>query len=153
MFKRWGYKRLGSKRGLILIELLIVLVILAILAGIIVMAVGSVFGSTEEQAYNVVKDEIQLATIAYMATLGTIGELPTNTSAPGLIDICLLLGDEGQLLRQVPDGVNLDNDPNSACVTTNDSYVWRVDLYGNVNSTCTGSGCSGSGDGYQGVWP
>jgi prepilin-type N-terminal cleavage/methylation domain-containing protein len=37
IFGKWGYKRLGGKKGLTLIELLIVLVILAILAGVIVM--------------------------------------------------------------------------------------------------------------------
>jgi prepilin-type N-terminal cleavage/methylation domain-containing protein len=44
IFGKWGYKRLGGKKGLTLIELLIVLVILAILAGVIVLAVGGIFG-------------------------------------------------------------------------------------------------------------
>ena len=162
IFGKWGYKRLGGKKGLTLIELLIVLVILAILAGVIVLAVGGIFGRTGEQAYNLVRDEIQLAVTGYM-TNSTHGlptlEAPGNTS---YIDVCLLIGSE-ELLRDVPDGVNNANNGNTSaeCVTDAGAhYIWTLNDGGNVASECVTAGgvacgvCDGTnGDGYCEVWP
>ncbi|GAG09069.1 unnamed protein product, partial [marine sediment metagenome] len=56
--KKLGLRRLGGKRGFTLIELLIVMVILAILAGVVIMAVGGVFGTAHESAYESVKPQL-----------------------------------------------------------------------------------------------
>ena len=160
IFGKWGIKRLGGKKGLTLIELLIVLVILAILAGVIVLAVGGIFGRTGEQAYNLVRDELQLAVTGYMtnSTHGLPGMInPLNASR---IDVCLLLG-PNELLREVPDGVNSANNGGTngsvPCITSADAhYIWTLSDDGNVGSECITAGgedCLGSGDGYQGVWP
>ena len=157
IFGKWGYKRLGGKKGLTLIELLIVLVILAILAGVIVLAVGGIFGRTGEQAYNLVRDEIQLAVTAY-ATNTSHGD-PVMTGNDTNIDICLLLVSEGGLLREVPDGVRTANGNCSGTVDTA-HYVWTFNN-GNVGSVCqTNDGgeacgvCDGTdGNGYCEVWP
>ena len=155
IFGKWGYKRLGGKKGLTLIELLIVLVILAILAGVIVLAVGGIFGRTGEQAYNLVRDELQLAVTAY-ATNSSHGD-PVMAGNDSRVDICVLLGPD-ELLREVPDGVRDDNNGGGAgCVTSNTShYIWTYDN-GNVASECVSAGGEDCGtgpvDGYRQVWP
>ena len=155
IFGKWGYKRLGGKKGLTLIELLIVLVILAILAGVIVLAVGGIFGRTGEQAYNLVRDELQLAVISYMTN--TSAGLPLIANSSTDIDVCLLLGSAGQLLREVPDGMRDANNGGTCNGTSDDNhYVWILDDGGNVASTCTPVGdgdCSAAGDGFRDVWP
>jgi prepilin-type N-terminal cleavage/methylation domain-containing protein len=154
IFGKWGYKRLGGKKGLTLIELLIVLVILAILAGVIVLAVGGIFGRTGEQAYNLVRDEIQLAVTSY-ATNVSHGD-PVMTGNLSNIDVCLLIGGE-ELLREVPDGVrDANNGGNCSGTADTNHYIWTFDQ-GNVASVCVnvaGSPCDTAGaDGYQGQWP
>jgi prepilin-type N-terminal cleavage/methylation domain-containing protein len=152
IFGKWGYKRLGGKKGLTLIELLIVLVILAILAGVIVLAVGGIFGRTGEQAYNLVKDELQLGVTGYMTNASH--DLPVMAANNTNIDVCLLIGSE-ELLREVPDGVRTAN--GNCTGTSNDNhYIWVVDDGGNVGSVCVDVGtdiCDDAGDGYQGQWP
>jgi prepilin-type N-terminal cleavage/methylation domain-containing protein len=158
IFGKWGYKRLGGKKGLTLIELLIVLVILAILAGVIVLAVGGIFGRTGEQAYNLVRDEIQLAVTGYATNVSH--DDPVMTGNLSNIDVCLLIGDL-ELLREIPDGVRDANNGNTSgtvpCVTSDDNhYIWTYND-GNVGSVCVnvaGSPCNvPGGDGYQGQWP
>ena len=149
IFGKWGYKRLGGKKGLTLIELLIVLVILAILAGVIVLAVGGIFGRTGEQAYNLVRDELQLAVTSYMTNISAGDPVMANVSN---VDVCLLLGSEGGLLREVPDGVT---SANGNCSGTDDTahYIWTFDE-GNVRSVCVGVDCTVvGGNGFQDVWP
>lgn len=163
IFGKWGYKRLGGKKGLTLIELLIVLVILAILAGVIVLAVGGIFGRTGEQAYNLVRDELQLAVTGYMTNSShgipyVDGSLNTTTGYR-TIAVCDLLG-PNELLREVPDGIRQLN-----CFTVNatacdegcsddNSYLWLLDEYGNVRSSCLDAElCAEVGDGYQQTWP
>ncbi len=169
IFGKWGYKRLGGKKGLTLIELLIVLVILAILAGVIVLAVGGIFSRTGEQAYNLVRDELQLATTGYMTDTDNVG-LPcvngtSETSVNGTIcdvDVCALLGPD-ELLRDVPDGMRADNcddgtgTANCSGCDNDNHYQWVIVDGGNVESRCAtsddGSTCDAAGDGYQGQWP
>ena len=156
--RRWGFKRLGGKKGFTLIELLIVLVILAILAGVIVMAVGGVFGTTEEQAYNVARDQMQTAAVGYIATNTTTSVSDLQIGANNTLNVCMLLGSVTDgLLREVPDscraancnpaGLNCDG-----CEATN-SYEWRIDDNGNVASVCLGADCAAAGNGYQETWP
>jgi prepilin-type N-terminal cleavage/methylation domain-containing protein len=159
--RRWGFKRLGGKKGFTLIELLIVLVILAILAGVIVMAVGGVFGTTEEQAYNAARDQLQTGSVGYVTTNTStdVGDLQIGTNKS--LNICLLLGSvTGGLLREVPDGCRAVNcDPTdeacTGCADTN-HYEWQIDDNGNVASVCTPVGdghCTAADNGYQDVWP
>ncbi|HUU63951.1 MAG TPA: type II secretion system protein [Dehalococcoidia bacterium] len=154
--RRWGFKRLGGKKGFTLIELLIVLVILAILAGVIVMAVGGVFGTTEEQAYNAARDQLQTAAVGYVATNTSTSVDDLQTGANNSLNICLLLGSvTNGLLREVPDGaraVNCNSGACSGCADTN-HYDWRIDDNGNVASVCVGAECTLATDGYQDVWP
>ncbi len=150
IFGKWGYKRLGGKKGLTLIELLIVLVILAILAGVIVLAVGGIFGKTGEQAYNLVRDELQLATTSYMTN--STAPNPVMTDNGSNLDVCVLLGPDG-LLRDIPDGVSATN--GNCSITASSNYVWTLDLNGNVGSLCLGAECLTpcNDDAYCGAWP
>ena len=157
--RRWGFKRLGGKKGFTLIELLIVLVILAILAGVIVMAVGGVFGTTEEQAYNAARDQLQTAAVGYVATNTSTSVDDLQIGGNNSLNICLLLGSvTNGLLREVPDGaraVNCNSAACSGCADTN-HYDWRIDDNGNVASVCVdvgGDTCTAAGNGYQDVWP
>ena len=130
------------------------LVILAILAGVIVLAVGGIFGRTGEQAYNLVRDELQLAVTGYMTN--TSHELPVTTANNTVIDACLLLGPD-ELLREVPDGMREANGNCTTALTDSNHYTWVVDGGGNVASVCytddEGEECDDAGDGYQGQWP
>ena len=165
IFGKWGYKRLGGKKGLTLIELLIVLVILAILAGVIVLAVGGIFGRTGEQAYNLVRDELQLATTGYLTNtshqdIPCVAGSTNATTGDCTIAIEDLLGPD-ELLREVPDGMREANcyNINGTAMTEEDgcadanSYTWLLDENGNVKSSCNDAECTASGDGYQDVWP
>ena len=157
IFGKWGYKRLGGKKGLTLIELLIVLVILAILAGVIVLAVGGIFGRTGQQAYNLVRDELQLATTGYLTN--SSHNDPVIGATNRTIAACELLA-PNELLREIPDGLvpgncfYINTSTCSGCLSTN-SYMWLLDANGNVYSECVGSECpAGDPQGYQeNVWP
>lgn len=172
--KKLGLRRLGGKRGFTLIELLIVMVILAILAGVVIMAVGGVFGTAHESAYAAVKPQLQNGVIEYATDHN--GNLPPvisgsettiNTAVGGsvnasILDICQIIGGD-RIIRAMPDGCALitgsDTDncdgtaPCSGCLDTN-HYVWYMDSNGNVYSLCPVTGCTLTDtDGYQGVWP
>ena len=162
------YKNLGfgprSKGGFTLIELLIVMVILAILAGVVVMAVGGVFGSAHEAAYNSVHDDLQNATVAYATdNNGDFPQLsgnytittPMACTACRILNISALLTSNGGMLRAIPDGLftgsNDGSDSNcDATMTASEScggsYVWVIDTYGNLFSTCQGTDCSEADD-------
>ena len=168
--KLYGFGPRKSKSGFTLIELLIVMVILAILAGVVVMAVGGVFGSAKSAAYNSVHDEIQNAVTAYSADTTHPGVLPANTSQTIaitgctnclVINISALLTTNGGMLRKVSDGMydgTVDNCTDggiSGCVTTS-HYIWGVDKYGSIFSSCTNTStgnCNAAGNGFQGQWP
>jgi len=71
-----------SRKGFTLIELLIVMVILAILAGIVIISIGGVIGRGQATAYNADREQIQSAVAEYMTRPTdntynhTIGEVP-----------------------------------------------------------------------------
>lgn len=156
-FETMGSKRGKGKRGFTLIELLIVMVILAILAGVVVMAVGGIFGQAKSRAYDTIKPQIQNAVTAY--TTANYGALPpyaspnyytivteagVNVTNCRIFQICTIVGVE-QILRKVPDGCadttgsspnNFTN--NSSCMATSSGqhYIWVMDPAGNVYSIC-----------------
>jgi prepilin-type N-terminal cleavage/methylation domain-containing protein len=156
--KNMGFGPRKSKSGFTLIELLIVMVILAILAGVVVMAVGGVFGSAHEAAYNSVHDDVQNAVIAYATdNNGQYPMLAGNYTLTTpvcnncrVVNFSALLTSNGGMLREIPDGcwlsagAGLDNCnfvTGIGCATTS-HYVWIIDAYGNIYSTCRGTGCS-----------
>jgi hypothetical protein len=117
--------------------------------------------SDEESAYNLVRDELQLATTAYL-TNSSHGLPIVNESADGTLAICPFLGSD-ELLREVPDGCRVANCRDitgtgdcGGCADTN-HYEWRLDDWGNVYSVCVdvvAGDCAVAGDdGYQGIWP
>jgi hypothetical protein len=120
----------------------------------------------EEQAYAAVYNGLQNAVMAYAAN--NSGALPTINGTVNIsgydfqiIDICALLTSEGGILSEVPEGIagvnGSDNDNCDAgcegCLETN-HYIWAIDDYGYIYSTCVGANCSEyNSDGYQDVWP
>jgi prepilin-type N-terminal cleavage/methylation domain-containing protein len=181
-FKIMGLGPRKSKSGFTLIELLIVMVIIAILAGVIVMAVGGVFTTARSTAYATAREQIQTAVGAYAAA--NSGALPLQTGAgnsttiPGngsiavtVINMSALLtqNSPGGTLRAVPSGTYTNGAPPNAAdncngsvavgCTTTSHYTWYVDAGSSVYSLCTNSGggatlCTLTNtSGYQGVWP
>jgi len=156
-FEKLGFKRGKGKRGFTLIELLIVMVILAILAGVVVMAVGGIFGQAKSRAYDTIKPQIQNGVTAYSTDHN--GDLPSDVGAGQqytvyteagedidgcyVFDLCLVVG-SGKLLRQVPDGcydgaAGINNFANGPCLPTQPGlghYIWVIDQTGNVYSIC-----------------
>jgi hypothetical protein len=132
----------------------------------VTIAVTSEQPDPNEEAYNSAYSDLQNAVVAYATDNN--GVFPTingtaNISGYDLqiIDICSLLTSEGGMLNEVPEGVAIingsDNDNCDAgcdgCLDTN-HYLWAIDEYGYVYSTCVGTNCSEyNTDGYQGVWP
>ncbi len=171
--KKLGLRRLGGKRGFTLIELLIVMVILAILAGVVIMAVGGVFGTAHETAYESVKPQLQNGVIEYATDNN--GDLPPvigswnqtiltplgSVNNTAILDVCSIIGVD-RILRTMPDGVylgtggaddNCDGLTCGGCIIDN-SYVWYIDSGGNVYSLCPGDDCTlHDTDGYQDTWP
>jgi type II secretory pathway pseudopilin PulG len=155
-----------SKSGFTLIELLIVMVIIIILAGVIVMAVGGVFGNARSAAYNTAKDQIQKAVTSYTANkaslLPTLAGSYTNAECQNckVVDLNALLTANDGMLRQAPTGINLSADLNDNCggnaslgCKSGNSYIWILNSQGNVYSYCMGPECKTNNSGYQNVWP
>lgn len=181
--KRWGLRRLGGKRGFTLIELLIVMVILAILAGIVIISIGGVFGTAQERAYEGARDQVQVAVGDYMSR--ELGALPTTggnvtLSDPAgtyaIIDMCKLqmaynVTPPGPgLLLEIPvscanavgdsnatgiNCVNMGNCPGAGNCTAASHYIWVVTDAGDVMSTCVDStDCTAvDKDEFQGIYP
>jgi prepilin-type N-terminal cleavage/methylation domain-containing protein len=167
MLKSSAVQRRKGKCGFTLIELMIVMLILAILAGVVVMAVGGTFKNAGERAYETLRSQIQNVVIAYTAihetelppTVGTL-DISGNKS---ILDMCSILL-PGGMLRTAPDGcvsINGSNNDNcdsatincSGCIDTS-HYIWAIDSKGNLYSACVGGDCNANNaDGYQGVWP
>jgi prepilin-type N-terminal cleavage/methylation domain-containing protein len=150
-YKNIGFGPRKGKKGFTLIELLIVMVILAILAGVVVMAVGGVFGTSRETAYNTTKGELKNAVAQYasdhMGVLPVSGNTTYNitgtTPACDLINIDLLMVSVGGILAKAPDSCANVNGGNCTASAEVGSYTWVMDDYGNVYSACTGTKCSG----------
>jgi prepilin-type N-terminal cleavage/methylation domain-containing protein len=180
--KRRGLKRRGGKRGFTLIELLIVMVILAILAGIVIISVGGVIGRGQATAYEGAKEQVELGVSDYVArTFGsypTLNGTVTLTDPAGvytIIDICVLLASCNAtppgpgVLKEVP--VSAYNaaptaftagpeDNNCAGATFNCTcyatahYTWLLDIMGDVYSVCSGADCDETDeDGFMGIYP
>jgi prepilin-type N-terminal cleavage/methylation domain-containing protein len=174
--ERWDRRRRGGKRGFTLIELLIVMVILAILAGIVIISVGGVIGRGQETAYNGAKEQVEAAVTDYIArTYGFIPETGDNVTIGNvtydIIDICPLLhtytGSEGPgLLTEVPYSVvedaaiantNVDNCAGNGSATAH--YMWLLDPNEDVESQCKNTAANSGGCtvddaiGFQDVYP
>lgn len=153
-----GMATAGYVMGIIEVVLPIILILIGFIIGVIILGIGGTFGRTGEQAYNLVRDELQLATTGYLTN--SSHALPIADSHVGTMDVCLLLG-PNELLREVPDGLRdancyLGMNTCSSCSNKN-HYEWRVDDWGNVYSVCfdvaAGDCDVVGGDGYQGIWP
>lgn len=159
-------QRRKGKCGFTLIELLIVMLILAILAGVVVLSVGGVFKNAGASAYGTLRDQIQNVVTAYTTINNT--ELPPTVGTvnisgnKSILDMCSILL-PGGFMRTAPDGcisINGSNNDNcdsamncSGCRATF-HYIWAIDFSGNVYSACVGSDCkANNADGYQDVWP
>lgn len=141
--KRWGFRRLGGKRGFTLIELLIVMVILAILAGIVVVAVGGVLKTAEERAYDSEKEVLRTATMAYYTSHGMAWPSNNSITITGctdceIIDMCKLLDPPGTGLGYI------DIVPTSCTVVDGDNND-NCDLVGCGNDTVAPITCTSTG--------
>jgi prepilin-type N-terminal cleavage/methylation domain-containing protein len=159
-------QRRKGRYGFTLIELLIVMLILAILAGVVVLSVGGLFQNAGESAYKTLKDQIQSVVTAYSTIHDT--ELPPTVGTvnisgnKSILDMCSILL-PGGMMRTAPDGCILINgsandncDSNASCSGCQATfhYIWAIDNQGNVYSSCVGSKCNMTNtDGYQDVWP
>jgi prepilin-type N-terminal cleavage/methylation domain-containing protein len=161
---------LGRKReGFTLIELLIVMVILAILAGIVIISIGGVIGRGHATAYNADREQIEAAVAEFMTRPTdmtynhTIGEVPLTgggcldaSAVPPEINgsdvipgelycpvaVCTLTTSSFPkgILKQIPATVH-----NSNCVSTG------ANAEDGVDAQCIASGDAGSLDGHY-VW-
>jgi prepilin-type N-terminal cleavage/methylation domain-containing protein len=174
---RMGLRYLNRKRGFTLNELIIVMVILSILAGIIIISIGGVVSTAYDRAYEEGKDQIQVAVGDFMTRNNgylpiTGGVITIGGINYRIIDMCVLqktyngTSGSGMLLEIPVSCVNTtdDNCDNAACEVNIASYagscsplahyVWAVTPGGDVKSACVGTDCDASNtDGYQGVYP
>lgn len=136
--KKMGFRHLGGKkRGFTLIELLIVMVILAILAGIVIISIGGVIGRGQQTAYNAERESLQTAVLSYFATGNSTWPWPTtNGTAPGIIKMSLLTVATAPALPyldETPKSAHVDNSCTDTCTG---HYLWKVDAAGHVFSEC-----------------
>ena len=138
------------------ISVVVLLLLLACLTsaacGSITSTGGQAIEESREQAYNLIKPQIQNAVTAYM--VDNVGQLPPTmkshqvstgalTIGASVFDICAVLGTQGGLIS-VPDGcarlpgADDDNFDKGGCspTGTGQHYVWLVDAAGNVFSAC-----------------
>jgi hypothetical protein len=147
--------------AIVLITTIIVIALAVTLIPTDLFSPDSNSNSDGESAYNLVRDELQLATTAYL-TNNNHGLPVVIWSSIRTIAICELVGPDG-LLSEVPDGCRVANcrdiDGIAACDGCADTnhYEWRVDDNGNVYSVCVdvvaGDCAVADADGYQGIWP
>lgn len=115
-----GHKNL-IERGFTLVELLIVIVILGILAGIVVFAVGNLTSNAKTNACATEKSSITTALEAYKAQTGSY---PTGSGASAKADRMSALtstsGAAGQLLKTTPANYEItDNSGTVAAISGN----------------------------------
>jgi general secretion pathway protein G len=96
------------ERGFTLVELLIVIVILGILAGIVVFAVGNLTSNAKTNACSTEKSTIVAALEAYKAQNGSY---PANMAA--------LTGGTGALLKSTPSNYTIDGSGNVTAISGN----------------------------------
>lgn len=146
-------RRIAEERGFTLIEILIVMVILAILAGIVIISVGGVIARGQDTAYTSEGQNIQTAVLAYFASNNSTWPTIDGT-APNIIDI-------GKLLCVTTWLPYLDKSATSAAAANcglsgctgcaactgqcQGSYVWWIGSDGVVFSKFTGT-CSADTD-------
>ena len=161
-YKNIGFGPRKNKKGFTLIELLIVMVILAILAGVVVMAIGGVFGTSRERAYDVTKQEMKNAVAQYASE--NAGDLPLLATTINIsecsgtcyvVNMSPMLVSAGGILGKLPDSCSVTNE--AACTG---SYTWASDIYGNIYSACISGECpagagnaSGYADGFWEIYP
>jgi len=174
--KRAGLRCFNSKRGFSLIELVIVILLLTILAGIVTISIGGVVGTAYDRIYDSARDQIQVAVGDFMTRSNgyppiTGGTIIIDGINYRIIDMCILqvsyngTSSSGMLL-EIPVScldTTTDNCDSAACdnnlaetMTCNPHahYIWAVTPEGNVKSACVGTDCdANNAEGYQGVYP
>ena len=95
------------EQGFTLVELLIVIVILGILAGIVVFAVGNLTSNAKTNACSTEKSTLVAALEAYKASNGSY---PTAMSS--------LTGGTGALLKSAPANYQISSDGNATITVT-----------------------------------
>ena len=117
-----------------------------------------------QSSYDAEKTNIQTALNAYSTSHN--GSTPVTNSSIQLnypagtyfiINMCALVG-TGDLLDAMPVSCidsTFDNCETAGCTCNqNAHYVWLVNGFGNVLSSCIGGDCDTNfADGYQGIWP
>jgi prepilin-type N-terminal cleavage/methylation domain-containing protein len=117
-------RRRATERGFSLVELLIVIVILGILAGIVVFAVGNMTSNAKTTGCSAEKTTISEALESYKAHTGVY---PTAAAAGGGSHVAmdLLVGagatvpSFGTLLKAVPANYTIDNSGNITAIVGN----------------------------------
>ena len=147
--------------AIVLITVIVVIALAVTLIPTDLFSPDSTSDSDGESAYNLVRDELQLAATAYLTDINH-GLPVVAWSSIRTIAICELVGPDA-LLGEVPDGCRVANcrdiDGIEACGVCADTnhYEWRVDDNGNVYSVCVdvvaGDCAVADADGYQGIWP
>lgn len=177
--KEMGPGMMGGEHGFTLIEMLIVMVIVAILLGGVIYAIGGFGGGAQSTSYDLHKSTIENACMDYwvahdyeyptLNTTATVKDADGDDHTCSVIDLCLL--DELGYFDTFPTSAcNLD-DPTDNCDGTDPSctdcsdntghYVWYWDdNEEKVRSLCYGDACTQNAeddgdayDGYQDVFP